>query len=302
MKENNKIEELKKEYNSIEIPEELDFVVEKAIQRGKEEMEKSNNKSHFLSYKRLGFSVASVFIIFAAGVNINSTFAKNMEEIPVINTVARLVNYRTYVVKDKGFNADIKVSQVQGLENEVLEKELNEKFIKQGQEEYKSFLKEMESIKAQGENGKLSVVTDYEVKTDNDSVFSVVYKRYETNASSDLKYKSYTVDKKNKAIVSLEGLFKDNSYVDAISNYIKEDMKRQMQLDEGKVYFINEEELGDENFDKIDKEQSFYINAKGKLVILFDKYEVAPGYMGAMEFEIPTEAIKGILLERGLIK
>lgn len=302
MKENNKIEELKKEYNSIEIPKELDFVVEKAIKIGNEEIKKNNTKSNFLSYKRLGFSIASVFIIFSAGVNINSTFAKNMEEIPVINTVARLVNYRTYVVKDNGFNANIKVSQVQGLENESLEKELNEKFIKQGQEEYKSFLKEMESIKAQGGNGKLSVVTDYEVKTDNDSVFSVVYKRYEANASSDLKYKSYTVDKKNKAIVSLEGLFKDSSYVDAISNYIKEDMKRQMSLDESKVYFINEEELGYENFDKIDKNQSFYINTKGKLVILFDKYEVAPGYMGAMEFEIPTEAIKGILLERGLIK
>ncbi|WP_416212753.1 RsiV family protein [Paenibacillus donghaensis] len=30
-------------------------------------------------------------------------------------------------------------------------------------------------------------------------------------------------------------------------------------------------------------------NNDGKLVISFDKYEVAPGYMGVLEFIIPTQ-------------
>lgn len=300
-KDINKLEDLKKEYDNIEIPEELDLVVDNAIKKGKEESNFNEGKS-FFSPKRLCYTAAAVLIVFASGVNINSTFAENMEKVPVIGSVARLINYRTYVVKEDGFEANINVAKVDGLDDEKLEKELNDKFIKEGQREYDSFLKEMEEIKADGGKGHIYLDTSYEVKTDNDDVFSVIYERYESNASSDLKYKSYTIDKKNKAVVSLESLFKDNSYIDTISNYIKSEMKRQMDIDENKVYFVDDKEVGDENFDKIDKAQNFYINNKGKLVILFDKYEVAPGYMGAVEFEIPTEAVEGILLDRGLVK
>lgn len=35
----------------------------------------------------------------------------------------------------------------------------------------------------------------------------------------------------------------------------------------------------------------FYVNEKGKLTLVFDKYEVAPGYMGMVEFSIPTGEI-----------
>ena len=35
-------------------------------------------------------------------------------------------------------------------------------------------------------------------------------------------------------------------------------------------------------------DESFYFNEEGLLVIAFDEYEVAPGYMGAVEFTIPS--------------
>ena len=35
-----------------------------------------------------------------------------------------------------------------------------------------------------------------------------------------------------------------------------------------------------------DEYQNFYINSNGKVVIVFKKYEIAPGYMGIQEFEI----------------
>ena len=33
----------------------------------------------------------------------------------------------------------------------------------------------------------------------------------------------------------------------------------------------------------------FYINEKGRIVIVFEKYEIAPGYMGTQEFEIDKQ-------------
>ena len=147
-----------------------------------------------------------------------------------------------------------------------------------------------------------SVGTSYEVKTDNDSIYSIVYSKYETAGSSDIQYKAYTIDKKNQAVVTLNSLFKDNSYIDIISNNIKEQMREQMKTDNSKVYFIDSSDDTGDNFDKIKADQTFYINSDGNIVILFNKYDVAPGYMGAPEFVIPTDVVSNILLNRGLVK
>ncbi|WP_334309184.1 RsiV family protein [Clostridioides difficile] len=46
------------------------------------------------------------------------------------------------------------------------------------------------------------------------------------------------------------------------------------------------------DFESINKYQDFYFNKDGNLVISFDEYEVAPGYMGAVEFVIADKVIK----------
>ena len=43
---------------------------------------------------------------------------------------------------------------------------------------------------------------------------------------------------------------------------------------------------GESGFQSIADDQAFYLNQAGNPVVLFDKYEIAPGYMGAQEFEI----------------
>ena len=67
--------------------------------------------------------------------------------------------------------------------------------------------------------------------------------------------------------------------------------------DENNIYWV--EGIQEENidlFEKIAENQNFYISEEGKLVISFDKYEVAPGYMGVIEFTIPTETLSDILV------
>ena len=49
------------------------------------------------------------------------------------------------------------------------------------------------------------------------------------------------------------------------------------------------------NFQSITEQTNFYFNESGELVIAFDEYEVAPGYMGAPEFVIPQEVTAAIL-------
>lgn len=302
MTDKKKIDEWKNEYENIEIPDELDLIVRKTIKETTGEQKAVVKENLIMKINKTGVVAACVLALFTGAVNISPAFAESLSDVPILGSVVKVLNIRNYVINENGFEANISVPEVSGLGDEELEKILNEKFIEEGQKQYDEFINEMEFIKSQGREGHMSLQTDYKVKTDNDGVFSMVYTKFEAIGSSDTQYKSYTIDKKNKAVVSLKSLFKDNSYVEIISDYIKEEMRNQMKEDENKVYFIDSTEIPESNFECIDDNQNFYINDDGKLVILFDKYEAAPGYMGSLEFIIPTEILLEDLLPRDLIK
>lgn len=71
-----------------------------------------------------------------------------------------------------------------------------------------------------------------------------------------------------------------------------------MKSDSDKTYWLD----GEMGFKTITHDQSFYINNNGKLVISFNKYDVAPGYMGVVEFIIPTKVIADVLVSNVYVK
>lgn len=160
----------------------------------------------------------------------------------------------------------------------------------------------MESLKKNG-GGNLGVESGYTVKTDTDRILSIGRYVVNTVGSSSTTMKYDTIDKKNEILITLPSLFKDDKYIDVISENIKEQMIEENRADKKKFYWVEgiEQNGTVELFNKILSEQNFYINPEGKLVISFDKYEVAPGYMGIVEFIIPTEAISGLLVSKDYI-
>ena len=130
--------------------------------------------------------------------------------------------------------------------------------------------------------------------------------RFDTtlNAGGSGQYsRCFTMDKREKKVIELKDLFRKNaSYVPVVSKEILKQM--QVQVDSGTAdYFIpGGIWREDEWFKEIDGDQNFYINKEGKLVIVFDEYEVAPGSMGCPEFVIPTAVIKKLLKSNSLIK
>ncbi|NLG86230.1 MAG: DUF3298 and DUF4163 domain-containing protein [Firmicutes bacterium] len=291
----NHLDQLKQEYMSTPIPRELDFVVRKALQ-------KSRHKSPFDKIRIAAASIAAALALVTVGVNSSPVFAQALAEVPVVGSIVQVLTFRQFTVREDNFEADIKVPKIQGLENKDLESSLNEKYLAENKKLYEEFKAAMEEGKEKG-GGHLGVGSGYEVVTDNDAIFTV--KRYEFTVagSSDTKIKYDTIDKKREILITLPSLFKDDSYVEVISDNIINQMKEQMASDENKVYWLDGyvEEF-QQPFERISKDQGFYINADGKLVISFDKYEVAPGYMGVVEFVIPTEAISDILVGNEYIK
>ncbi|TAN67858.1 anti-sigma-V factor rsiV [Paraclostridium sordellii 8483] len=279
-----KIDKLKENYNNIKIPARLNDVVNDAINK------KSNHK---IQTKWLA-TAASICAVVGA-ININPVFADNLEQIPVIGNLVKIVNFSNYQIKDNGYEASIKVPKIEGLDNKELEYKLNKEFEENGKKLYSQYLEEVKGLKESNESGHKSAESWYEVKTDNDNILSLVIYEYEAEGSSNTTRRFYNIDKKNQTVLTLEGMFKNDDYINVISENIKQQMAEQMKKDKNKIYWLNDKEARNSNFKSIKKDQGFYINKSGELVICFDKYEVGPGAMGLVEFTIPKDIIKPLM-------
>ena len=296
-----KLEKLKREYMNIPIPEELDFVVRKALKES--EVNRMSRKSHMNGIRIAAASVAAAFTVLIVGANTSQVFAATLSKVPVVGSIVKVLTFREYAVNEGTFNADIKVPAIQGTENKTLENSLNEKYLEEGKNLYEQFNTDMEELKKNG-GGHLGVDSGYEVKTDTDRILSIGRYTVNTVGSSSTTMKYDTIDKKNEVLITLPSLFKDDSYIDIISENIKKQMVEQNKADSDQYYWVEgiEQDSSMELFDKIAKDQNFYINPEGKLVISFDKYEVAPGYMGVVEFVIPTDILSDVLVSNEYIK
>jgi hypothetical protein len=293
-----KLEQLKKEYMDVPIPQELDFVVKRALKESGIKMTKmKERKKKFSGIAKIAVSIAAAIAIMIVGVNTSPVFAENLSKVPLVGGIVKVLTFREYAVNEDMYNADIKTPAISGLENKNLENSLNKKYLQENEQLYKQFMIEMEDLKKQG-GGHLGVDSGYVVKTDTDRILSVGRYVVNTMASSSTTFEYDTLDKQKEILITLPSLFRDDSYVDVISENIKQQMRKQHQADDSKMYWVEGVEKGGlvELFEKIAKEQNFYINTNGKLVISFNKYEVAPGYMGVVEFIIPTEVISDLLV------
>ena len=96
--------------------------------------------------------------------------------------------------------------------------------------------------------------------------------------------------------MALSDFFQEGAdYKKAISENIKKQMKEQMAADENVAYWVDNKDIPEWNFETITDETGFYINEKGEIVIAFNEGDVAPMYMGCVEFVIETSAVEDIL-------
>ncbi len=291
-----RLEQIKEDYLATPIPEELDLLVKDVLKESGVKM--YDEKKIFRGLKVAAASLVASLLLLTAGVNTSAAFAQTMLKVPLVGNIVEVVTFREYTFDQNTFNAKIKTPAISGLGDKELEDSLNQKYLAENEGLYLQFLREIEDMEELG-GGHLGVDSGYIVKTDNERILAIG--RYVVNivGSSSTVFKYDTIDKEKEILLTLPSLFKDDSYVRLISENIKKQMLEQHRADENNIYWLPEIQDDDvyvEFFEEIEARQSFYINPANKLVISFDKYEVAPGYMGVVEFEIPTEAIADILV------
>lgn len=280
-----RLNKLKKDYDEVEIPSELESVVKSSIQQAKTSRTKRG------PLKKWSIGVAAAAALFIGSINISPSFAQAMANVPVLGSIVDVFTVQQLTVDENTYQANLNTPAVIGLDDERLESLLNEKYIKENKALFGQFEQDVEEMKQKGD-GHLGVESGYEILTDTDQLLAIA--RYEVNTvgSSSTTMKYDTIDKQNSILITLPSLFKDDAYVDVISSYIVQEMQKQMAADENIVYFSSE----DGWLEKITLDQNFYITSNHKLVISFDKYEAAPGSMGILTFEIPTDIIRELLV------
>ena len=284
MKKDKKIEDLKKNYNNIEIPDKLNDVVNDALNT-------NTNKNKRGKIAKWSTVAASICVIIGA-VNLSPAFANTLENIPVIGNVIKIINFKNYKMNQNGYDVSIDVPKIEGLKDKELEYKLNKKFEAEGKKLYDDYLKDVKDLEELGVEGREYAKSWYEVINENDNVLSLVIYNYYAQGSSSTTRKFYNIDKKNQTVLTLEGMFKGSDYVNVISKNIISQMRERTKKNPEDVYWIDGEI---DDFTKIKKDQGFYINDKNEIVICFDKYEVAPGSSGLVEFTIPKDVTKKLM-------
>lgn len=267
-------------------------------------------KSHNIG-RTVGWAAAAAALALVIVPNVSANAAYAMEQIPILGNVIKVVTIRNYQFENENYSADIQDVKLEqgngetavgtnGAETgEALQEEdrlegsiqtINESI----EEMTDRLIARFEEQVEQGE-GHSSIYADHEVVTNTDTWFTLRMDVTEIAASGFQYQYYYHIDKTTGEIASLKKLFKEGAdYITPISENIKEQMREEMRADESKMYWIDSEDEIIEGFEVIKEDQNFYLNEEGQIVICFDEYEVAPGYMGLVEFAVDEEAVADI--------
>lgn len=277
----------------------------KMLQARMEEAEKMDRRER--NRKRIGraAAVAAAFAAaFVALPNTSATIAHAMEQIPVIGGLVEVVTFRDYQYESERHMADVQVPEIQvpipqepeqGTESEVQEKldRTTEEINAEIQRITGELIEEFESNLQDGE-GYQDIVVKSEVLTSTQDYFTLKLMCYQGAGSGYAWNYFYTIDLNTGERLQLKDIFTEGAdFITPISENIKEQMRTQMAEDES-VYYWLEDEIEEWNFKSITEETSFYLNGENHVVICFNEGDVAPMYMGTVEFEIPGEILADI--------
>lgn len=288
---------LRKEYEKHRM---TDFQVGQLQEKIREAKEMDQNNKNHTGKIRIAVAAAAVAAgLFVILPNTSGTIAHAMEQIPIIGQLVRVVTFRDYAYESDRNMADIEVPEIkpeEQLEDSTLQEnidrttaEINAEIKSITDDLIAEFEKNLDE-----EMGYQDVVVKSEVLTTTPDYFTLKLICYQGAGSGYQWNYYYTIDLNTGERLQLKDIFKEGAdYITPISEDIKRQMQERMDADENVHYWLNDE-IEEWNFKAITDETSFYLNERGNVVIGFNEGDVAPMYMGTVEFEIPAEVLDGI--------
>ncbi len=277
----NRLKDSKKIYDETLIPDELEVRVKEAIESTKKVERKSHRLSPWIS---ISLSMATAFIFF---LNTSDVFAATISDFPIFGQLAKIFTITTYQHSDPAKLVDVKIPALAETGDTELEERINQEILerinqtvreseKNAEQYYHDFL---EAGREASEFLPVIVHVDYEIKSCQDDVVSFIITKEENYVSVNIEKYFYNINLKTGEVLTLDHLFGPN-FRDLINPQIEQQIK-QREKDQTGMFFDDVSK-----FESISDDQPFYINSNGDVIIVFEKYSIAPGSMGFPEFQI----------------
>lgn len=158
-------------------------------------------------------------------------------------------------------------------------------------EEYKEAFFATGGTEEEWADRKMDIVVDYDVKYQNEFILSMELLTAKGWVSSNEERYYYNLNLLTGEYLTLQELLGED-HIKLCNESIDRQIKERIASDDSLTYFgygtmaEADKEMQIEGFKTITADTEFYINKAGNVVIVFPKYEIAPGYMGMQEFEI----------------
>ena len=294
------LKDAKEIYDHIVVPEELEERLKKTLENAPEA--KKNTSNNVVKFTRwAATAAAALFLCFTVGLNTSESFAMEMSSLPVIGSVAKVLTIRSYETKEENVTTTVEVPEIQ-MEAAVEEvqmaitdvnakiQELVDNFTaeKYAQiEEGKATFLESGATEEEWNARDIEVNVSYEVKHQNETTLSMLIDGWISWFNFEEFRKFYNIDLVTGKELTLIDLLGEDAYEYAESVVLA---KMQEMIDaepDTYIFWGVNDEFGDE-FIGVTENTPFYINNEGNVVISYNKYDIAPGYLGVIEFEIPA--------------
>lgn len=275
-------QKLKRLYEQTVIPkEELSVLVNKTIK----------SRKHSRKPVRIISTTAAIFaaacISFVVTLNLSPVVAKTLYDIPVIGSVCRVFTFREYHFEDTVKVVNVRVPKIENTGNTELERRINEEITKQmDRSAQESEQRAQENYNAYIETGgnpdeyiPTEIGINYQIKSSNDTTLSFVLEKYESHASVYTERFFYNLDLQTGNTLTLKDLLGED-YQQTVYQQVCEQIQ---QFDEDTKQMIFTDYLTP---DLIDENRPFYLTEEGNIVVVFEKYEIAAGAAGALEFPL----------------
>lgn len=293
------MDDARKKYDEIPIPVELSGRVRAAIAGSEEKRKYQEQRIRSARIHRrnriwgtCAGAAAALVLVFTTALNTNTAFAKMAADLPVIGAAARILTFRSYE-KDQGdWKISVEIPSVEMIAKDTngLDAALNQeiydlcsRYAREAEEragEYKKAFMETGGTEEEWEAHDIKIQVGYEIKAQTEKYLSFVVQGTEnwSGAYSETRY--YNIDLADYKMLTLADVL-GHDYARIANESILRQIEDRKEKDG--IAFWSGSEGG---FTGITDTTAFYMNENGNPVIVFDKYEIAPGAYGKLEFEI----------------
>lgn len=282
---------IKQEYHAHSMPE-------GKVEKMKENIRKTQKGKRKIARAIISGAAAAAIIITILP-NASQSAAYAMSRIPILSKWVEVVTFRNYQYETDRHTADIQAPEIKiNPKTDSPAKDTLQKTAEDINAEIESIsnrlIAEFEE-NAKDQEGYQNMKVSSEVIAATEDYFTLKLICYQGAGSGAEWDYFYTIDLKTGKRLALKDLFQENSdYITVISENIKQQMKAQMAEDDSLFYWVDYADVPEWNFEKITDETQFYLNDKGDVVVCFNEGDVAPMYMGCVEFTIPGDILSSI--------